>query len=155
VGYSGTIVVARFENPVITSPLSRELPVLDELVFEDGWRCMWLDRDSPLDPQEVVAVTNAPALCAYVFDSDVADVEATSPQGNYWHVYLHPDAANELGAPALQQSLVEVISRATAWAGEIGTTVEPMVVAQALAAKETFVEDTLVSLIKVLGIASS
>ncbi|BCJ47538.1 hypothetical protein GCM10010168_18960 [Actinoplanes ianthinogenes] len=154
-GYSGTIVVARFENPISASPLSLELPVLDELVFEDGWRCMWLDRDSPLDPQEVVAVTNAPALCAYVFDSDVADVEATSPQGNYWHVYLHPDFAKELGAPALPQSLAEVVSRATAWAGEIGTTVEPMVVTQALTAKQTFVEDTLVSLIEVLGIAAA
>ncbi|GGN92941.1 hypothetical protein GCM10010112_80610 [Actinoplanes lobatus] len=153
-GYSGVIVVARFEQPVAGSSLSGEMPVLDELVFDDGWRCMWVDRDSPLKPQEVVAVTRAPALCAYIFDSDVADVEATSPGGNHWHVYLHPETAEELGAPALEQPLPEAIAHIVGWAREAGSSVDSTVVAQALTAKNVFVEDTLLNLVKILGVAS-
>jgi hypothetical protein len=58
---------------------------------------MWLDSDSPPKPPEMVAVTGAPALCAYIFDSDVADVEATSPAGNSWHAYLHPERRKNWG----------------------------------------------------------
>lgn len=41
------------------------------------------------------------------------------------------------------------------WAGEAGHTVDSTAVAQALAAENTFAEETLLNLLKVLGIASS
>ncbi|SDT55544.1 hypothetical protein [Actinoplanes derwentensis] len=148
-GFSGTIVVARFEQPM--AGLSE---ILDEQVFDNGWRCLWLDSDSPPKPQELVAATHAPALCAYVFDSDLADVEAGSPGGRSWHTYLHPQTAEELGAPALQQPLEEVVARIVDWAGEAGHVVDATVVAQALTAENVFVEETLLNLMKVLGISS-
>ncbi|GAA4947354.1 hypothetical protein GCM10025331_38950 [Actinoplanes utahensis] len=146
------IVVARTDRPLAGSALVGGVGVLDELAFAGGWRCARLDGELPGSLDEVVAATGAPALRAYVLDSDLADVRAAGPHGARWHTYLHPDVAAEFNAPPLEQSAEEIVAQAVAWAAEAGHTVDPAAVAAALTATGAFAEDTLLDLLKVLGV---
>lgn len=152
-GYSGQIIVARSEQPLAESPAVDGVGVLNEMIFAGGWRCAWLDGVLPGSVPDLVAATGAPALGAYIFDSDLADLTATSPGGVRWHTYLHPAVAEEFNAPPLDQTPAEIVAQAVAWVAEAGFTVEPAAVKAALDARNTFAEDTLLDLLKVLGIA--
>src|SRR3982751_955369 len=112
-GYTGRILVARSPRPL--SELAAVDEVLDEATYRGEWRSAQLDGDLPGALPTLVAETGAPALSAFILDSDVADVEALSPGGVAWHVYLHGETAQSYGAPELPQTAEEVVGQAQAW----------------------------------------
>ncbi|GAB2624922.1 hypothetical protein Aab01nite_18850 [Paractinoplanes abujensis] len=148
-GFSGRILVARISEPY----QGGDVAVLWEDERAHGWRWVQLDGDVPGALEEVVAASGAPAIAAYVLDSDVADVEALTPSGRRFHTYLHPRTAAQFGAPALSQSPDEVLAAALGWSAEAGLVAEPAAVRAALEAHSVQAEDTLAGLIEALGIS--
>nr|WP_221378578.1 hypothetical protein [Actinoplanes polyasparticus] len=146
-GYSGRILVARIGGPY----RGGAAPVLWESERKDGWRWIQFDGDAAGALAETVASTGMPALWAYIMDSDVADVEALTPGGQRWRTYLHPDVAEEFGAPPLVLSVDEVVAAALDWAAQAGLTADPGAVRAALEAVNVEVEETLAALVTALG----
>jgi hypothetical protein len=148
VGFSGRIVVARTGGPYSGDAA----PVLFEQERAGGWRWIQLDGPAPEVLSELVTATNAPAISAYVLDSDLADVEALTPDGQRWRTYLHPEIAEEFGAPPLSQTPDEVLQAALAWSRQAGLPADPDAVRDALAAHNVEAEETLDELVTALGV---
>lgn len=147
-GYSGRILVARTGGSYADGAAS----VLWEQDRGGGWWWIQLGGDAPGALGELVAATNAPAISAYVLDSDVADVEALTPDGRRWRTYLHPDVAVRYGAPPTGQTPDEVLPVALEWSRQAGLTPDADAVRQALAAHRVEAEDTLDELVIALGV---
>ena len=153
-GYTGRIVVARSARPLSELEAIDPADVLDESTHRGDWRSAQLDGDLRAAVQALVAETGAPALSAFVMDSDVADVEALSPGGVTWHVYLHEETALRYGAPELSQTPDEVIGQAQAWSAEAGLTADPEALRAALEAHNVFAEETFDELLDALGVGT-
>lgn len=149
-GFSGRVVLARGYAWAAGGSVSGA-DVLDRTEFAGGWTAVTFDGDPRLPLARLVAATAAPALSAFVMDSDCADVTAATPAGLSWHAYLHEDMALSYGAPTLAGSADDVLDLAMAWAIEAGRTPDRNALAAALATNEVFVEDTLDSLFAALG----
>ncbi|MEV4630667.1 hypothetical protein AB0J90_30825 [Micromonospora sp. NPDC049523] len=128
------------------------MDTLEEGVFAGGWRSATLDGDARGALRELVTETGAPALSAYVLDSDLADVAALTPAGVSWRAYLHEQTAIGYGAPPIAQPLDEVVRRALAWSAEAHLTASESAIGGAFVAQNVFVEDTLDELLDALGI---
>jgi hypothetical protein len=152
-GYSGRILVARSDRPLSELAAVRDVETLQEEVLRGGWRSVQLDGDPPGALEALVAETQAPALAAYIMDSDLADVEALTPAGVSWHAYLHEETALGYGAPPLLHPVDEVIHRALAWSAEAGLTSSSAALSAAFAAHNVFAEETLGELLEALGVA--
>jgi hypothetical protein len=149
-GYSGRIAVVR------SSPASlQDAEVLHETAFQDGWRRLQFDGDVSTSLDVLVKETGAPALWAFVLDSDLADVVGLTPGGAEWHTYLHENTAMEFGAPELPQSADEVARLAVEWSAEAGLIADPEAVRAALDAHNVFAEETLTELTKALGLRAA
>jgi hypothetical protein len=149
VGYTGRILVARTGG----GPYSGGgAPALFEDDRGGGWQWIQLDGDAPGALSELVAATSAPAISAYVLDSDVADVEALTPSGQRWRTYLHPEVAQSFGAPSLSETPDEILRAALEWSDEAGLTPDADAVRQALAAHHVEAEDTFDELVGALGV---
>ncbi|GAA3340052.1 hypothetical protein GCM10020358_26160 [Amorphoplanes nipponensis] len=151
-GYSGHVLIARGERPLSESGVLAPVQVLHESGYAGGWQRAQLDGDLPGALDALLAQTGAPALVAYIMDSDLADVSAASPGGVRWRAYLHQETAEDYGAPALPQSTDEVVTQALAWAAEAGLAPDREAVRAALLAGHTFAEETLDELVEALGI---
>ena len=149
-GYTGRIVVARSAEPLSGLDGAK---VLTESAWPGGWRSAQLDGDLRGTLPALVAATGAPAITAFIIDSDVADVEAATPAGVNWHVYLHPEQADDYGAPELEQTPAEVVEAALTWATEAGLTANGEAVQEALDASNVFAEETFHELLQALGVA--
>jgi hypothetical protein len=153
-GFSGRIVVARADKPLSELGIL-EGEVLEEETLRDGFRSVTLGG-SPGRPEAVlkalVGHTAAPAIWAFVMDSDMADVSALTPQGVQWKTYLHEEAALEFGAPPLEHPVEEIARRAAAWSEEAGLTSSPDAITGALTADNVFVEETFSELLSALGL---
>jgi hypothetical protein len=149
-GYSGRILVARTGGPY-----AGPAPVLWEDDRGSGWRWIQLDGDAPGALGELVAATGAPAISAYVLDSDLADVEALTPDGQRWRTYLHPATAESYGAPPLSQTPDEVLQAALEWSGQAGLAGDADAVRQALVAHHTEAEEALGELVAALGVPTA
>jgi hypothetical protein len=110
------------------------------------------DGEAPGVLRELVTATNTPAISAYVLDSDLADVEALTPNGQRWRTYLHPDVAQRYGAPSLSQTPEEGLRAALEWSRQAGLTPDADALRQALAAHHVEAEDTFDELIGALGV---
>jgi hypothetical protein len=149
VGYTGRILVARTGGGAYSGGGA---PALFEDDRGGGWQWIQLDGDPPGVLNELVAATSAPAISAYVLDSDVADVEALTPSGQRWRTCLHPDVATRYGAPPVSQTPDEVLRAALEWSGQAGLTADAAAVRGALAAHRVEAEDTFDDLVTALGV---
>lgn len=154
-GYTGRIVVARSDRPLSELTAPRGAGVLDESALPGGWRTAQLDGDLPDALRILVAETQWPVLTAFILDSDVADVEASTPAGVHWHVHLHRKKAAEYGAPELAHTAEEVTGLALAWAGEAGLPADGAAVRAVLEAENVFAEETFDELLVALGIRAA
>src|SRR5215468_3240853 len=137
-GYSGRIVVARSEHRLAGSEALGSVGVLHDKDLGGGWQSIQLDGELPAAARTLVAQTGAPAVTAFILDSDVADVSALAPSGLGWRTYLHEDSALEMGAPPLGTPLEEVVRQALAWSAEAGLVGSESAVRVALEAHNTF-----------------
>jgi hypothetical protein len=154
-GYTGRILLARTGRSLAGSPALGGADILDETEHGDGWWRAQLEGDPRGAVAAPVTATGAPAVSAYVLDSDCADVEGRGPGGAHWHTYLHPETAAEFGAPDLDQPADEVTRQAVAWSAEAGLTADAEAVRAVLGVHQVFVEDTLVDLLDALGVPRS
>ena len=152
-GYTGQILVARSSRP-LSELAAVNAEVLYESTYNGDWRSAQLDGDQPGAVVALIAETGAPVVSAYIVDSDLADVEASSPAGVAWHVYLHEDTALSYGAPALPHTADEVVELARAWSAEAGLTFDPVALREALEVHNTFAEETLHELLDGLGVST-
>jgi hypothetical protein len=151
-GYSGRIVVARTDGRLAEAEALTGVAVLNETTYRHGWQSVQLDGDPRVATRTLVEQTQAPALSAYILDSDLADVSALAPSGLAWRTYLHEDAALELGAPELDTPRDEVVRRALAWSAEAGLAASQAALVAALDAHNTFAEETFEELLAALGL---
>ncbi|MFK3982372.1 hypothetical protein ACI2K4_18570 [Micromonospora sp. NPDC050397] len=151
-GYWGRMLVARSARPLSELSAVREVDVLDEKIFQDGWRCAQLDGDVRKALPALVTGTGAPALTAYILDSDAAVVEALTPGGVSWQAYLHEATALEYQAPPLEHPVDEVVRRALAWSAEAGVTASGAALGAAFGAHNDTAEETLDELLAALGL---
>src|SRR5690349_770205 len=151
-GYTGRIVVAKSDQSLTELTALHGAEVLDETTHPGGWRSAQLDGDQPDVLRNLVAETEWPVVTAFILDSDVADVEASTPAGVHWHVYLHQEKAAEYGATQLAYTADEVTERGLAWAAEAGLRADGEAVRAALDAKNVFAEETFDGLLAALGI---
>jgi len=79
-------------------------------------------------------------------------VEALIPDGQRWRTYLHPDVAEQFGAPALSQTPDEVVRAALEWSSQAGLTASADAVRRVLAAHYVEAEDTFDELVTALGV---
>ncbi|MFC9261330.1 hypothetical protein ACFT25_16120 [Streptomyces hydrogenans] len=103
-GFSGHLVFARSERPLLEAPLfgstAHELTgdIHECRPRPDGWQTLqlkqglWQDEHLPV----LVEWTGAPACVADVSDSDVALVTGLDTQGRRWQAWLHLDVAAAL-----------------------------------------------------------
>ncbi|WP_157751934.1 hypothetical protein [Actinoplanes derwentensis] len=126
--------------------------MLDEVEFANNWRVAWLDGDPDNLLQQLVNATGAPAMEVFVFDSDLADIQANSPAGTYWHTRLHPAVAEEFGIPPLEQTVEQILVLIEQWSREAGFEVDREAVRHSLSGREITVEDTLLAFLRTLNI---
>jgi hypothetical protein len=150
-GYFGRIVTARSAESLAGQAALGGAQVLQETTF-GAWRSAQLDGDPAGALAALVAQTGAPALSAYIVDSDLADVRAQSPAGNDWRTYLHPAMAEDYHAPELPETADEVVRLALAWSAEAGLTADRDALVTVLEAENTFAEDTYAELLDALGV---
>jgi len=145
-GYFGRITVGRSSTAI------DGVTVLEVSDLGGGWWWTQYDGNPEGGLETLVAASGAPALWAYVIDSDCADVEGLTPSGVRWHTYLHPDMAADYDAPPLSESPEEVLEQVLRWAAEAGLAADADTVRRALGATNVFVEETLEGLVVALGL---
>ncbi len=150
-GYTGRIVVARSGQRLAET---LDAAVLDEKDLGDGWQSLQLDGDLRSANESLVDQTGAPALSAFIVDSDLADVSGQAPSGVRWRAYLHENKALQMGAPPLTTSRDEVVRQALAWSAEAGLPASEGALRSALDAHNTFAEETFDELLAALGLLS-
>jgi hypothetical protein len=96
--------------------------------------------------QALATGTGAPAVAAYVLDSDCAVVRAATPDGARWSAVLNPERAEEYGAPAASPE--DVLARAVTWARAAHLDHDHDLVRRAVTSEATFAEDQFLALLE-------
>lgn len=127
-GFSGLLLLARSEDPLAGLPSVSHLEV-EERELDNLWRAGRIIRDFT-DPEALAAAlvryTGSPALAAYVFDSDFAQVNIDSPGGiKHWFFVDDTTAMSsfeswddDLPEPPSEEETVALLQQ---WAAEAGT----------------------------------
>lgn len=100
----------------------------------------------------VAAQTHAPAIVAYILDSDCAIVKAATPAGARWSAVLNPERAAEYGAPAAAPAATT--TTAATWAQTAQLAHNDNLIRRALTTEETFAEDQLLALLTAMPAAT-
>ncbi|MBC9718838.1 hypothetical protein H9Y04_40555 [Streptomyces sp. TRM66268-LWL] len=103
-GFSGHVVFARSERPLLEAPLfgsagpAQQGDVHEWAPRPGGWQTLQLKQGIWADEHlsALVAWTGAPACAADVSDSDVALMTGLDPTGRRWQAWLHLDNAAAL-----------------------------------------------------------
>lgn len=110
-GFSGSFVVARSRQPLLTLPFfSGESALRTEEKRTDcfrmlpargrGWQAVRVNdllADGPAWLRALVEATGSPALIASVFDSDVCEVSGLTPRGAIWTAVLDGEVPTPAG----------------------------------------------------------
>jgi hypothetical protein len=89
--------------------------------------------------------TGAPAIVAYVLDSDCAVVRAAAPDGALWAAVVNSQRAEEYGAPVSAPD--EALARAVTWAEAAHVNHDDDLIRSALVTDSTFAEDQFLALL--------
>ncbi|MQS16151.1 hypothetical protein F7Q99_38745 [Streptomyces kaniharaensis] len=152
-GFSGSFVVARAEQPVTELAAVQALAATSWWSARDGaWQILQLSPG--VAPHDSIATeTGAPALVMYVHDSDVVSVEAASPGGLTWHCALSPEMARDYDVPEEWIGDPDEVTRqAVAWAEAAGLQPDPVAVRTTLEAEcDPLAEGLVLDLVHALG----
>ncbi len=164
-GFWGSLLAVKSDDQV-----SAQLPEVsesNESVFLDsdgGWRVWAIDREDPISENELsmmVERSEAPALCAYVMDSDCAVIEALGVRTGFWRTCLGresmtaymTESGETVGAWFL--SADESVRAALDWARDAGCDPSESRLAEVLTAvPDPFVEPIFVAMLEALGVRS-
>ncbi|MFF8269365.1 hypothetical protein ACF059_18510 [Streptomyces sp. NPDC016562] len=162
-GFSGQLVFARSERPLLEAPVfagAQQDDGGDVTAWwprPGGWQTLQFHDALPPDVlRAVVEWTGAPACVARVHDSDVALVSGLEPGGDRWQTWLNLDIAAEMTdrPPAeLDARVPDDAARILAWAwdADAGEGVESAAIAQTLRSHEPCVENLFTTLLDRLG----
>ncbi|MEU5052378.1 hypothetical protein [Streptomyces sp. NPDC021096] len=165
-GFWGYLLVGRAgdgalaECPVLATGRDRPVPAR---TFAGGWR-LW-ERPGPPDPAGTDALvraladaTDAPALAAYVMESDCAVIGGARPGGPCWSACLGRTALARhmadtgLGLDELFPAPPVAAAHCAAWAAAVGRAADAAELARVLAAEPgPLVEDLFRDLLARLG----
>ncbi|MEV0279976.1 hypothetical protein AB0I22_26785 [Streptomyces sp. NPDC050610] len=165
-GFWGYFVIGRSERGLVECAVFDESRDHLELTdtFADGWQ-LWQHPPEPelgdIDSlvRGLTKETGAPALAAYVLDSECAVVAAASPSGGSWSACL----GRATMARYMEQSEMDIgelfltprdaASQGVAWAAAAGHIANAGALARVMAAEpEPFVENLFYDLLAELGI---
>ncbi len=127
--------------------------VAEVVTGDGGWRLVTiLGGDTPGRDQVLAAAValDQPVLCAYVVDSDCAQVHCATPGGQVIRFVLHPHSASEYGLTTDEAEQAAAVSFLLAWAGEAA---DEQQVRLAVAGELTFAEDSVRRLAVAMGMA--
>ncbi|MGA5880466.1 hypothetical protein ACPC3D_32440 [Streptomyces cellulosae] len=164
-GFWGSLLVVKSDDQV-----SAQLPDVTEshesvfLDAEGGWRVWAIDREDTISEKELsmmVERSEAPALCAYVMDSDCAVIEALGVRTGFWRTCLGRESMTAYMAESGEvveewfPSADESVRAALDWAKEAGADPSESRLAAALAAvPDPFVEPIFVAMLEAMGVRS-
>jgi hypothetical protein len=157
-GYWGYLLVARSQRSL--SRLS-EVRVFGQPEQEQDlvgdWKLLRVAGNEPPDLhtalEPIVAATGAPALLAFVLDSDCAVIRGRGPAGAQWGTVLNRELALSYdGVLEAYDTPDHGLAGAMRWAGEAGLRLPESAVNDALHAKGTVVEEVLDRLLVTFGI---
>ena len=157
-GYWGHFLVARSTRRLTDL---REVGIFgqpeDEQDLVAEWKLLRIAGNHPPDLQRalapVVAATRAPALVAFVLDSDCAVINGQSQSGVRWAGVLNRGLATSYdGLLETYDTPDHGLSGAMRWAREAGLAPSEADVRDALNGNGTFVEDVIDRLLITLGI---
>ncbi|MFG2315251.1 hypothetical protein [Streptomyces tendae] len=165
-GFWGSFLVVMSDEkasarlPEVTE--SHESVLLDA---EGGWRVWAIDRKNPISKNELsvmVERSEAPALCAYVMDSDCAVIEALGVRTGFWRACLGRESMAGYMAESGETvegwfpSADESVRAATDWAKDAGLDPSESRLAGAFAAApDPFVEPVFEAMLEALGVRSA
>ncbi|WP_338699766.1 hypothetical protein V2W30_24470 [Streptomyces sp. Q6] len=164
-GLWGSLLVVKSDDRVST-----QLPDVTEshesvfLEVDGGWRVWAVDREDPISEDElsvIVERSKAPALCAYVMDSDCAVIEALGIRTGFWRACLGRESMTAYMAESGESveewfpSADESVRAASDWARDAGSEPSGNRLAEALAAvPDPFVEPVFIAMLEGMGIRS-
>ena len=156
-GYWGHIVVARNRRPLSDLAQVRVFGTPDhEQPLTGDWKKLWVMGNHPPDLgaalRPVVGATHAPALVAFILDSDCAVVRGTSPAGAAWGSVINRRTAEAYDGILEYDTPDHGLSGSLKWGREAGMTPTEPAVRDALNGNGTFAEDQLDQLLSALGI---
>ncbi|MDQ6713256.1 MAG: hypothetical protein M3Z28_08735 [Candidatus Dormibacteraeota bacterium] len=157
-GFWGHLLLARDNRPLGTLREARAFGQPEhERRLDRGWSVLWVGREPPdlrsaLTP--VVAATRAPALVAYVLDSDCAAIEALTPSGLRWTGVLKPATAADSYEAVVAQydGASTAVAGAIRWSREAGLTPSEADLRKALTDEPDFAEEAFDQLLVGLGV---
>ncbi|WP_432839146.1 hypothetical protein [Dactylosporangium sp. CA-092794] len=140
-GFFGFVVAARTADP---DGLDAGLgPAFNTDDLGDGWQVFQAEGNGAAArlARAVAQRTGAPALAAYVLDSDCA-ILAAAAAGETWQVAVRPEVLEDYGPPDEDDLLSgpEAVEALVAWAQAAGFDPDPAAVEEALDSDETFAE---------------
>jgi hypothetical protein len=104
------------------------------------------EPDLTVAVRALAAGTGAPAIAAYVLDSDCAIVRAATPDGASWSAVLNAERAAEYGAPA--SSPDDVLARAVTWDRAARLDHDDELIRRSVTSESTFAEDQFLALLE-------
>lgn len=156
-GYWGHLLVARSNGPLAGFREGRVFgePEGEQRLSHD-WTLLRIAGNHPPDLEvalrPLVSRIGAPALVAFVLDSDCAVIRATSPAGARWGSVVNRELAGSYDGIEGYDTPDHGLSGALRWAREAGLTPADGAVKDALDATGTLVEDVIDQLLKALGV---
>jgi hypothetical protein len=152
-GFWGYVAAARTPDPAALGVAIGAVLSDDDL--GGGWRLFQAEGKG--DPgrlaRSIAERTGAPALAAFVLDSDCAILAAATGPGEARQIAVNPQLLEDYGPPEDEELLdgAEAVAALVAWAEAAGFEPDPDAVAAALDADETFVEEKLTALAEVIS----
>lgn len=116
-----------------------------------GWRFVRLHRADWPDEDQLQAIVDdvaGPVLCAYVADSDMAEVRLAAPDRTVFTFVLNETSAARAGAPVDPLIQGQVAQQVQDWAG---VAVDAAAVAEVVGTDAVFVEDAILRLASAFG----
>ena len=158
VGFWGHLLLARHPGPLGELKEASAFGNPEhERRLEQDWSVLWVGHEPPdlqtaLTP--VVSATRAPALVAYVLDSDCATIEAQAPSGLRWTGVLKPAMAADgyEGVAAQYDGANQAVAGAIRWSREAGLTPSEADLRKALTEEPVFAEEAFDQLLIGLGV---
>ncbi|WP_405660853.1 hypothetical protein OG379_08515 [Streptomyces sp. NBC_01166] len=119
----------------------------------EGWQVADFAEYGRRSVADLVRQTGAPAILVSFLDSDVAFVEAVTPEGGTWEAVLNRDMADDYGIPLDRFPVGAAAREALAWATAAGLTADEELLHQALTGAAAFAEELSSLLFTALGLS--
>ncbi|MEV4192807.1 hypothetical protein [Streptomyces toxytricini] len=124
----------------------------DTEALAEGWQVTHFADAGRRSLANLVQSTGSSAIMVSFVDSDVAFVEALTPDGSSWEGLLNREVARGYEIPLEQFPIEPAVAGALAWSAAVGLTPDEDAIQQTLTGSALFAEHLSSSLLTALGL---